>query len=523
MSNLRTFISFAVTLFALASCTGNKERVEHIPDKAAGVGVIDLERITSKAITWEELFSMKSVKRLLRDEDQSNFQKLIKSGVDLNNKIYVFGVPEQEEQNSYGSLIFAVDDPKVIENSLKEENENWQFKDGEEGIRIGKLEGNSNSVMGLSDRTGIMVFSENGEIDEGYVNKLYNLESNEALINTASNFKELAGKEADIMAWTNNNKVGEILSDFSPTNILGGSSLTTSKTTFVSNFEKGKMTMDTKVISNTDSIGPYQRMYQGEINQDIIKNLNSESPLFLTSMAFDMEEVMKILKKEALLKQGNSMLKRQMPGDFTAKDVVQSLRGDVAGSFNALTNKKVKKYNQYTEDTMEMERKMGHFQALLGLKKPDMAENMLKKLSEKFRKLKKTEEGKYKMDPYVRFSVRNNILAIEGPANQSKQMANNSEKQLPDDLKKMMKNNALLYHLNFDALGSNIKQLLMNFLPNSEAIDKFPVESVTQTTNNDLSETTKSHTKISFKNKEQNCLVTLKEYLSGLSESSEAM
>lgn len=523
MGMFRIIMSAIILFLTMASCTGDKERVEHIPDKAAGVGIIDFNRISSKAITWEELFSMESVERLLKDEEESNFQKLIQSGVDLNNRMYVFGVPEQEEQDAYSCLVFAVKDPKAIENTLKEEDESWNFEDGEEGIRICTREGNSNGMMGLSDKTGIMVFSNDGKVDEALLNNLYNLNSSKALVNADTTFQEVAEKDADILAWINNKKVGDVLSDFSPSTYLGGSDLPKSQTTFVTNFKKGEMTIDTKVISNTDSIGPYQRMYQGSINQDILNNLNTESPLFLTSMAFDMDEVMKILEQEDLFKKGNSLMQRQIPGDLTAKEVVKSVRGDIAGSFKSLTNQTIKRYSEYKEDTMEIKRKMGRFKTLLGLKKPDVIESMLNNVSKEYGMIEKIEKGEYKAGPYVGISVSNNLLAIKGPANRLDKMADNKEKSLPKDLKQMIENNALLYHLNFNAIGDNIKQLLMTFIGEKEAIESFPVESITQTTNNNLSKITKSQTKVKFNNKDQNCLITIKDYLSSLSESSEAM
>ncbi len=365
---------------------------QYIPRDAVVVMKVDPARIAAK-VDINELQNAEFFDAMLRNmsadmqgDASSAMYKAMKDpssyGMDFNKPYYMYAT--REDNRSMFSFIFELNDASKFATFLNgqfKENEDMAFEESK------KFSSYSNDNMGLTwsnnvgQMTGVMLdqdttitLEEHEIASSNYLKKSLkkvNEKKSGASIQSQANYKISMVNSHDATFWMNYEKVQEW------TKAMGGEDQSMAalglgafeekmsalnKDSYMvigTNFENGKMDMDTKMYMNPDMADLYKKSSGGGVNKKFAKYIPKNDLLGFYSMGLDINGMVGAMKKiidpdNAMAPMMEGMAEGAMQGmgiDMTADDVYKMLKGDMVFAVSGIKEfKGVVKKTDYDEE-----------------------------------------------------------------------------------------------------------------------------------------------------------------------------
>ena len=344
-------MSVMAVLAAFMTSCGNgtssaPQHVKIIPQNAAIVVAFDVKQMVGKSVSFEDLFSQKSLEAMGSDEKEAkegadNAKKFMNSGVDYLNIGYLFAEATNADDNLIAednyALAIPLDDAGKFEKFLKGEKEEVK----EEG-KIKYVSSKKESVfIAWKDKNAVIFNVKKGskvDFKKRAIN-LLELKDEQTLLATNKSFAKALGNKADIQIWIDSEKFAKMNGEEAE---IEGISLKDNFAAVAIKFEKGEVLVNTDGETSPAVGKIYERIFKnGGIDNKLAKNIPVKKPNLVVSLAVNLKGVKEFLNDKGLLAFANTML----VNDGTSVDeIINIFSGDfliVAESIDAKNQKSI--------------------------------------------------------------------------------------------------------------------------------------------------------------------------------------
>ncbi|MCU0447887.1 MAG: DUF4836 family protein [Microscillaceae bacterium] len=317
------FIKFRSLLYALlvlglvSNCGGGSkisDKHVQIPADASFVASINLKSLNQKAGNWRDIWDkdfLKSFDVQERDFDKFAYE-LLHSGLDLEQKAYLFGKVETDKANNYYALSFLLKNPSDFEKALTGSEAKPAIKTaGELKYAVFKKDlvfwkNNSGLVIGYEDAENI---SENKLLAQAQ--KLFALKTAESLTAKNQVFRDLEITNKDFTMWFNIAQLSRLSGEIegfrsfnSATNDLVNM---LEYGTFSLNFENGQIIGESITHLNKDLSKKYKDLLRDGINEKVVKGVPIPAPSLVGGFGLGMKGLYQMMKDDESIKNYESI------------------------------------------------------------------------------------------------------------------------------------------------------------------------------------------------------------------------
>ncbi len=301
------FLSFRLCTFALAClllahCKAKKEPAIHIPANVNFAMVVDMKRVSSKAVEWKDIFSTQFLQNLTSEPSQNDLiGKILQSGLDYQKNIYLFG-------KEYLALSFSLKDSKAFEKILKKEypdidfkrNKTWEYAHLNAGTLIMWQKNTAFFVIAPTfDEKKILKTAQN----------IAETNPKKTLEKKNSAFQQILQQEADAIGWVNAQTLStDLLKQIPNVKITLPTQLLCEEATFYTNFEQGEIKSVFKATFGDKALETCTKLLKPAIDTELIRNIPFEKPAILTGFSLNLTAIEDVLGNPALLSAFKSFL-----------------------------------------------------------------------------------------------------------------------------------------------------------------------------------------------------------------------
>ncbi len=312
----------------MSSCGGGTssapQHVKIIPKNAAIVVAFDVKQMVGKSVSFEDLFSQKSLQAMGADEKEAkegadNAKKFMNSGVDYLNTSYMFS--EGKSEDDY-ALAIPLDDVAKFEKFLKAEGEEIKTE-GKIKYSVSKKEG---GFIAWKDKNAIIFISKKG--DEASFKKraaeLLELKDDQSLLATNKGFAKALGNKSDIQVWLDMEQVSKMSGQEAQ---MQGVSLKDNFMSLSVKFEKGEVLIDSDYAASGEIAKIYEKVVKkGGIDSKLTKNIPIKKPLVLASLALNLKGIKEIMQEKGVLAMAEKNLKK---AGTSVDEIISVFSGDL--------------------------------------------------------------------------------------------------------------------------------------------------------------------------------------------------
>lgn len=291
MCNLPTRICSLLLITLLFAHCGNKKTSEMpIPANASFAMVLDMNRMSSKAVEWKDIFSTRFLQQMTGNGSQADLLgKVLNGGFDYQKKVYVFSKADADLQNSYVGISFTLKSEQAFEKMLKNEYKNidikrdriYQYAHITAGVFISWQK--QNALLLLAPKIDTDVF-------KGTAYTLHKIKKHETLIAQNATFQDAMQTEADIIGWVNGQDIANNASKLLKKGTIDlpapfSEMLNALKDgTFHTDFEKGQVKTNIKGFCNPENAQIFSKLLKNNTDQEIMKQIPIENPALLVGL-----------------------------------------------------------------------------------------------------------------------------------------------------------------------------------------------------------------------------------------------
>jgi hypothetical protein len=330
-SILRVWAISLACLF-LWQCSPKEVTPSLIPADVSAVAVLDMKRMSSKAIEWKDMLSSDFWSNMIGSGNNADLLgKMLNGGLDYTKEVYAFGKVGKNIKESYTALAFTIKEVKQFEKTLKADNEFIEIKkDG--GNRYTFFY--SNLIVMWHKQKALLVFAP--QLDQkklrGLAHDILKTTKSEGLENQNENFRSALQQDADITTWVDYKNLPETALE-QLENI--GFDLPTQfkpflkvieQVTLHTNFEQGEIKTNIKTFCAKDALQVYEKLLKGAINPEVAKDIPIENPALLLSVGVGTQGLEGLLGNSTLISGLKILLK--MSGT-SLEDIFKLYTGDV--------------------------------------------------------------------------------------------------------------------------------------------------------------------------------------------------
>lgn len=318
----------AVLAAFMTSCGGGTssapQHVKIIPKNAAIVVAFDVKQMVGKSVSFEDLFSQKSLEALGSNEKEAkegadNAKKFMNSGVDYLNIGYMFSEGKNEDDFA---LAIPLDDAAKFEKFVKSENGDVKTE-GKIKYSTSKKDG---SFIAWKDKNAVIFTSKTGnEADfKKRAAELLELKDDQTLLATNKGFSKALGNKSDIQIWMDLEKVSKMSGQEAQ---MQGISLKDNFMSLAVKFEKGEVLIDSDYAASGEMAKLYEKIVKkGGIDSKLTKNVPIKKPLVLASLALNLKGIKEILQEKGLLAMAEKNLKK---AGTSVDEIISVFSGDL--------------------------------------------------------------------------------------------------------------------------------------------------------------------------------------------------
>lgn len=273
--------------FFLYHCSSKELTPSLIPADVSTVVVLDMKRMSSKAIEWKDMFSTEFLKNITGNGNKADLMgKVLNGGFDYQKTAYLFAKAGNTIEESYMALAFSLKDDKQFEKTLLEDNPALDIKkDGNH-----KYASLYTGVLVAWQKTKALVVIA-PEFDTKALRKTANnilkTKNSNALETKNQTFRNALKEDADVITWIDYSQFPKtVTKQLQNLNIdLPSQFLPMMKVieqvTLLTNFEQGEVKTRMKAYANPESIKVYQQLIKGAVDAQVAKDIPIEHPSML--------------------------------------------------------------------------------------------------------------------------------------------------------------------------------------------------------------------------------------------------
>lgn len=506
--NIFKQVSFLLVLaLFVASCGKTPKQLNYIPKDVSGVLTIDTKNLALKSLELKDLLNIDIFKKNIPTSNDSILDKIKNSGIDLISAAYVFGDVAKGDQKNYVAIALALDDEAKFEKMLKEAGKAAEVK-SENDIKYTYIQ---NAIIGWKDKVVLVLFID-GESDKEKVKlKLTNLfaqpEEN-SLAAANDKFQALLKESADLSVFINYEKFNDLIKQAAQTPMVSDATFKDTYLAATINFEKGKIVSDIKVYNNEANTIKAKALYKPSVSKDLISGQPGGDVIAFLSFGINMEAFFKHLQEAQLLDGLNQNLKA-LGSEFDANYLAAALSGDFIATLNAITVKEVSKMDYMTGEMKPGKDMAFEYAISIGLKDPAKLQKLLDSVAAKGL-ISKT--GTFYSTSTMAFLVpKTNALIVVSSEGSAKNLVDNKITPLSAAKIDLIGANTMAMGFDISKVNADVLDLLGENA--KKGVAALPFESIIVSAEEVKSEVVTAKTVLTFKNKEQNSLISLQQSL----------
>ncbi len=460
-------MTFSLVIFACGKKGGSANHVQ-IPDDMHYVVSINSKSLQNKVKDIAQVFDNNFLKNVdISEKDAKEMKEigdaLLKSGIDLNEKAYVFGKIEENMDNVFVGLSFILKDAKSFETSIQKAFKKDFVVKEESGIKFGKPKKNDirESVIAWKGKTALFLMMKKGDVMK-FAKEIFATKSNKSIFTKYKEAAEMEAKNYDFGTWIDYVQVNKVIKKANKDRMEDIYNLpemdkflevTTSLTAGLS-FENGEVKLDSEVSLDPSKSKLYESMLKSGIAQNVIKNIPIQAPQVMAGFGFALRPLYDLVKNSKSIKEEEKNTKKAI--GLSNDELIDMLSGDF---LIALKNLKVGDAIGGNPDPEAV--------VAVGVAKKDLFEKMMKN-GEAFKDF--TKEGDYYVyAPMPNVSVflvfKDNGLYVVGSKSLRDAILKGSGKVDGEHLA-LTKNNSSLMYLDFKFF-----EQLMSFIGKNKPLE----------------------------------------------------
>lgn len=306
----------------LSSCGGAPEHAKLLPTDANMVATIDIGSMKDKATDLDAIIGY------LSGDNNEEAEKFLNSGLDLDQKMYVFG--SVKEEGPYAGSIFLIEDRTKLEATIKELTPSIEITDDGE-YRVASS--GRREVLVLSETVGVFISADNGAEEAKTIAKgLFSQES--GLLSANDNFKESSNNDYDIAMWSDLGSLKDVLGMMdSDLEIINEEiDLTDSYAQGGITFNDGSVDVDASFTGGekaTEVLAGVGR----EFDADVANQVAGENLIAAAAFGIDINKLIATLDEKD---KGEELDQALAEANITREQFSSIFSGDVVGGLNEL-------------------------------------------------------------------------------------------------------------------------------------------------------------------------------------------
>ncbi len=507
-----SLLLISLLVVAISSCGSSVEdRVAMIPASSTAVFSMDIGQMGKKAVNFSDLFNS-----LSDDEEMEEvWEKIETSGIDFNDEMFVFANTKSGMDVSGGMIIplTDADDFMAFLRDMSVEMGADFMKQSTDGINHAELAGGSALVL-WDDNTAFitnksLVFNEDGDQQLEDALDLFKNGADDKLASESDEFKELLKAGHDISFFMNYEKLAPMAMMINP--MMAQTGIKDMKVATGIDFEDGEIVMDAMAYYDK-AAGRFREVVEGEIDEDVLEDISSDSPIGFAAMAFNMEVLYDLLDEMGLLEE---MEREMMQEGIVLEDAMKAFSGDFAVVLNGIEMKRP----SWAPETYRATEPEPRLVASIGLEDADEVESLLDKLVAKGEFIR---DGQTYMDKdmEVFIQLEDDRLLISD-ARSRDAIVNGELGDLPGYMGDLVDDFPVAYAMDIENMPESVLESMQEDLPPSTRdwfIDEFPVMNMIGY--GEFSSNREGHSVVTIKtrNSGENSLRTILDFVQKLSE-----
>lgn len=317
-------------VFGIAGCSSSvDDRVAMIPSTSTAVMSMNVGQMSSKAISFSDLINSFS-----QDEEMAEAMEMIEeSGIDFSGEMYGF-VDTDAGLSVRGGVIIPLndaDDFTVFLRDISTEMNSPFTKLSTEGVNHAEIADGSALAI-WDDNTALILnrvamFTEDNDQLERAL-ELFTEGADDPLSSDSDEFMDLMNEGHDMAVFINYEKIAPMAMMINP--MVAQSGIKDMKVGMGMDFEDGEINMD--ILAHYDKAAArYLDLVRDDLDDDMLEGISSESPLGFASFALDPEKLYTMMDDLGLLDE----IEREMRSEgLELEDLMEAMTGDVVVSVN---------------------------------------------------------------------------------------------------------------------------------------------------------------------------------------------
>lgn len=432
MKYWKSISTIILGLVLLSSCGSESEHTKLIPEDANLVVTVNVGSIKSKNTDLE------SVLKYLEGDIDEQMQKVLNSGINLSDKVYIFSNMDTENQPYFGGVAL-LDDAAKFEETVKAEMDDAEISE-EEGLKIAVK---GDEIIAWNEKT-VAFANANGKEESIKLAKRILSGGESSLLASSDNFKESIKKDADISYWMN---VGNIKDDAEKIDLQFSMineeiDLSDTYVNGAVNFENGEVNAESNFYGTESSTKLIGAIFGKKVDGALMKAAAGEGLLGAMAIGINLEGLINALKE----KHGDDVKNALSQAQMDEASITDILSGDMVGTFNGMI---------IEEGPYGPRPRGANFSVLIGIKSKEKCEEMLKKLG------LEPENGLYSipMVPGVSAKITDKYIIATGMEEEFASKAMNGEAGSLSE-NDQFKNEIVSFFMDFDAMPKELKDEL---------------------------------------------------------------
>lgn len=373
MYSAASLLMVSLLAVALSACGSSVEnRVAMIPASSTAVFSMDIGQMGTKAVNFSDLFNSVSDDKELAEM----MEKIETSGIDFTDEMYVFANTKSGMDVSGGAIIplSDADDFMAFLRDMSVEMGGDFRKESTDGINHAELARGSALVL-WDDNTAFitnksLVFNEDSDQQLEEALDLFQNGADDKLASESDAFQDLMKAGHDLSFFINYEKIAPMAMMINP--MFAQTGIKDMKLATGIDFEDGEVVMDMMAYYDK-SAGRFMEVVKGEIDDDVLEDISSDSPLGFFALAFNMEELYDLMDDMGLTEEMEQEMKQE---GIELEDLVKAFSGDMAVVVNGVDMKRP----SWAPETYRSSEPDPRVVASIGLEDVGEIESMLDKL-----------------------------------------------------------------------------------------------------------------------------------------------
>ncbi|GAB4405186.1 MAG: hypothetical protein OHK0053_31020 [Microscillaceae bacterium] len=283
----------------LAGCSGRRVAPTGIPEGVSLVACFDFKSMSSKALNARELLQLALEQGLAWNQGQQHtnthfLKHLLQSGLDFQQKAYLFGQLPQETSLPYLAFRFGLTNPSGFEKKLKENYpdfkpqqeascKTWQSK----GIHLSWADSTGILLLGLPNVSAPKL--------EQKADELWEMRNKAGLERKNRNLRDFLLQDFDLGVWIDYTRLAQAAPPL-PLSLPSEKLFNLVESLdYTLSFEKGRLDMNSRTVFNASTAGEYRKLLQKKLQGGFLAQLPVTSPLGFAGLRLGLSGLQKML------------------------------------------------------------------------------------------------------------------------------------------------------------------------------------------------------------------------------------